>query len=130
MNKYPNDRKYIRVVKPCVVMFRVKADETLNKVSEVWDMVTTNNFSTNGIFFFSNRFLEINTILELKINFSHSHPSIICTGKIIRMSRLLDTSAIGLAIEFTKIEEQTKKIISKIVEGVVTGNSHLMARSL
>ncbi len=130
MNKHPNDRKYVRVVKPCSVKFRVKSNETLNNVSEEWDMVTTNNFSANGIFFFSNRFLEIGTILELKIDFSHSHPPIICTGEIIRMSKLLGTSTIGFAIEFTKTEEQTKKIISKIIEGVVAGNSHLMARSL
>ncbi len=133
MNKLPNDREYVRVVKPYIVKFRVKEDETMNMVSKEWDMVTTNNFSAKGIFFFSNRNLEVGTILELNIDFSHFHPyhpSIICVGKIIRMRKHMDTSTIGFAIEFTEIDEQAKKIISKIAEGIITRNSHLMARSL
>ncbi len=133
MNKVPNDRKYVRVVKPYIVKFRVKADEALNMVSKEWYTVTTNNFSAKGIFFFSNRNMKVGTILELKIDFSHFHPyhpSIICVGKIIRTRRLMGTSTIGFAIEFTEIDEQAKKIISKIVEGIVTRNSQLMARSL
>ena len=66
MNKIPNDRKYVRVVKPYIVKSRVKADETLNMVFKEWDMITTNNFSAKGIFFFSNRNMKVGTILELK----------------------------------------------------------------
>ncbi len=133
MNKHPNDRKYIRVVKPYIVKFRVKAGKTLNTTSEEWNTVTTNNFSAKGIFFFSDRNMEVGTILELNIDFSHFHPSnpsIVCVGKIIRMKKLMDTSTIGFAIEFTEINEQTKKIISKIVEGIITRNSNLMDRCL
>lgn len=130
MNKLPNDRKYVRVVKPYIVKFRVKADETLNLVSKEWDMVTTSNFSAKGIFFFCNRNLEVGTILELNIDFSHSHPSIMCVGKIIRMRKHMDTSTMGFAIEFTEIDEQAKKLLGKIIEGIVIRNSHLMARSL
>ncbi len=133
MNKYPNDRKYIRVVKPCIVKFRVKVHEMLNKDSEEWNMVTTNNFSANGIFFFCNRYLEVGTILELKIDFSHfhpSHPSIICIGKITRMRTHMDTSTIGFAIKFTEIDEQDKKVISNIIEEVVARNSHPTNHSL
>jgi len=128
MNKFPNDREYIRVVKPYIVRFRVKADETLNMISKEWDMVTTNNFSAKGIFFFANRNLEVGTILELKIGFSLSHPSIICVGKVIRTRRHMGTSTIGFAIVFTEIDEQIKKEISNIVSGIVTHNSHLAAR--
>ncbi len=132
MNKLPNDRKHVRVVKPYVVRFRVKPGETQNKVSKDWDMVTTNNLSANGIFFFANRNLEVGTILELKIGFSLSHPSIICVcvGKIIRMRKHMDTSTIGLAIVFTEIDEQAKKAICNVVSEIVTHNSHLAARSL
>ncbi len=133
MNKIPNDREYVRVVKPYIVKFRVKADETLNMVSKEWDMVTTNNFSAKGIFFFSNRNLEVGTTLELNIDFSHFHPpypSILCVGKITRMRRHMDTSTIGFAIEFTEIDEQAKKVISNIIEEIATRNSHLMDRSL
>ncbi len=133
MNKLPNDREYVRVVKPYIVKFRVKEDETLNTTSEEWDMVTTNNFSAKGIFFFSNRNLEVGTILELKIDFSHfhpSHPSIICIGKITRMRTHMDTSTIGFAIKFTEIDEQDKKVISNIIEEIVARNSHPMNHSL
>lgn len=128
MNKLPNDREYIRVVKPYIVKFRVRADKALNMVSKEWDMVTANNFSANGIFFFANRNLEVGTILELKIGFSLSHPSIICVGKVIRTRRHLGTSTIGFAIVFTEIDKQIKKEISNIVSGIVTHNSHLAAR--
>ncbi len=133
MNKLPNDREYIRVVKPYIVKFRVKAEEMLSTTSEEWDMVTTNNFSAKGVFFFSNRNLEFGTILELIIDFSHLHPfysSIRCVGKIIRMKRHMDTSTIGFAIEFTEIDEQAIKVISNLVEGIVTHNSYLATRSL
>jgi len=133
MNKYPNDKEYVRVVKPYIVKFRVKEDEALNTDLEEWNMVTTNNFSSQGIFFFCDRNLEVGTILELNIDFSHFHPfhpSIICVGKITRMGRLMDTSTYGFAIEFTEIDEHAKRIISKIADGIVTHNSHLMARSI
>lgn len=128
MNKLPNDREYIRVVKPYIVKFRVRADKALNMVSKEWDMVTANNFSANGIFFFANRNLEVGTILELKIGFSLSHPSIICVGKVIRTRRHLGTSTIGFAIVFTEIDKQIKKEISNIMSEIVTHNSHLAAR--
>ena len=51
MNNLPNDREYARVVKPYIVRFRVKPDETMNMLAKEWDMVTTNNLSANGIFF-------------------------------------------------------------------------------
>ena len=129
MNNLPNDREYARVVKPYIVRFRVKPDETLNMVAKEWDMVTTNNLSANGIFFFANRDLEVGTILELKIGFSLSHPAIICVGEVTRMRRHRDTSTIGFAIVFTEIDEQIKKEISNIVNGIVTHNPHLEARS-
>ena len=129
MNNLPNDREYARVVKPYIVRFRVKPDETMNMLAKEWDMVTTNNLSANGIFFFTDRNLEVGTILELKIGFSLSHPSIICVGKVIRMRRHMDTSTIGFAIVFTEIDEQIKKQISNIVSGIVTHNPHLEARS-
>jgi len=101
----------------------------MNMLAKEWDMVTTNNLSANGIFFFTDRNLEVGTILELKIGFSLSHPSIICVGKVIRMRRHMDTSTIGFAIVFTEIDEQIKKQISNIVSGIVTHNPHLEARS-
>ncbi|MCP4252511.1 MAG: PilZ domain-containing protein [Candidatus Scalindua sp.] len=135
MNEHPNDREYVRVVKPYIVKFRVKDDKTLNTTLEEWVMVTTNNFSAKGIFFFSDRNLEVGTILELIIDFSHFHPSnpsIVCVGKIIRISlkRHVDMTTTGFAIEFTEIHEQTKKMLCKIVDGIVTRNSRLAARSL
>ena len=71
------------------------------------------NLSAGGIFFYSRTNLEVGTILDLKIGFSRSDPTIICVGKVIRAKRQLDTSIIGYAIEFTEINEQLNKMINK-----------------
>ena len=75
--------------------------------------------SASGLFFYSKMDLEVDTILELKIGFSHIYPSIVCVGRVIRAKRTLDASKIGYAIEFIEIGELTKIILNKslIIDG-------------
>ncbi len=81
-----------------------------------WDMVAIVNLSAGGIFFYALENLKVGTILDLKIGFSYTHPSIICVGKIIRTKRHLDTSIIGLAIQFTEIDEHLVEAINTKIE--------------
>ncbi|MBC8548833.1 MAG: PilZ domain-containing protein [Candidatus Brocadiales bacterium] len=122
-------RKDVRRVKPYIVSFRAKPDETLNIVSKGWDMVTVNNFSAGGAFFYAENNLGVGTILDLKIGFSRSHPSLICVGKVVRMKRRLGTSTFGFAIKFTEVDDQAKIIIDNTVDKIKTHILQFIKRS-
>ena len=114
MGEIPEQRKYVRIEKPYITRFRVKPYDDM--VSKDLDTVTVFNLSAGGIFFYSSINLEVGTILDLKIGFSHIHPSVICVGRVIRAKRHPDASNIGYAIEFTEIDEQIKQMINKSLE--------------
>ena len=114
MYKIPEQRKYVRIEKPYITRFRVKPCDDI--VTKDWDTVAVINLCAGGIFFYSGTNLEVGTILDLKIGFSRSHPSIICVGKVIRVIKPPVTSLNGYAVEFTEIDEQIKKMINKSLE--------------
>ncbi|MBT3355192.1 MAG: PilZ domain-containing protein [Candidatus Scalindua sp.] len=117
MYKIPETRKHVRIEKPYITRFNVKSSEQM--IFNDWDMVAVINLSAGGLFFYAKKNLEVGTILDLKIGFSLSNPSIICNGKVIRAKRHLDTSIIGFAIEFTQITEHARKAINNTVEEIV-----------
>ena len=114
MDEIPERRKYARIENPYITHFRVKPCD--GNVSKDWNMVAVFSLSAGGIFFYSKTDLEVGTILDLKIDFSLVHSSIIYVGKVIRTERHQDASKIGYAIEFTEINEQLKKMINKSLE--------------
>ena len=114
MYNIPEQRKYVRIERPYITRFRVKPCDDF--VTKDWDTVAVINLSAGGIFFYAGVNLEVGTILDLKIDFSRSHPSIICVGRVIRVKRHLDTCILGYTIEFTEIDEQIKIMINKRLE--------------
>jgi hypothetical protein len=91
-------------------MLQVKLNEDM--ISHEWNMITVTNLSAGGIFFYTRMNFEVDTVLNLKIGFSLSHPAIICVGSVIRAKRHLDTTIFGFAIKFTEINEQIKNMIN------------------
>ncbi|MBC8550241.1 MAG: PilZ domain-containing protein [Candidatus Brocadiales bacterium] len=122
MNRILESRKYVRIEKPYITRFQVQSNEEM--ICSDWDMIAVINLSAGGIFFYARKNLEVGTILDLRVGFSFSHPSIKCVGRVIRAKRHLDTSIIGFAIEFTEINEQIKKEICKTVSETETHNSN------
>ena len=114
MYKNPDQRKYVRIKKSFITHFRVKPCN--NIVSKDWDAVAVVNLSAGGIFFYSSTNLEVGTLLDLRIDFSRCYPTIICVGKVIRVTKHPVTSINGYAVEFTEIEEQIKIMINKSIE--------------
>tara|TARA_B100000315_G_C14142986_1_gene392159 strand:- start:82 stop:432 length:351 start_codon:yes stop_codon:yes gene_type:complete len=114
MYRVSERRKYPRIEKPYITRFQVKINADM--ICKEWDMVVVTNLSASGIFLYARKNLEVGTILNIKIGFSPSHPSIICVGRVIRMKRDPDTPAIGFAIEFTEINKQIRKVINNIIE--------------
>ena len=82
----------------------------LIRILKDWDMVAVNNLGAGGIFFLARKSLEIGTVLDLKIGFSTTTPSIKCIGKVVRVKRHLDTFIFGIGIEFTRIDEHIKEL--------------------
>ncbi len=114
MGKIPEKRKHVRITMPYITRFRVKPRD--GEASDNWDGVDTVDLSAGGIFFHSRANLEVGTILDLEIGFSHLFPPVICVGRVIRTKRHLDASKTGYAIEFTETSELMKVMISKSLE--------------
>ncbi len=114
IDKIPEQRKYVRIEKPYITHFRVKPCD--GNVSKNWDMAAVFNLSTSGIFFYTRTNLEVGTILDLEVGFSHHFPPVKCDGKVIHAKRHLNASKTGYGIEFTEISELMKVMISKSLD--------------
>ena len=111
-------RKYKRIEKPYMVRFRTIPLVAKKMVSTDWDMVPVKNLSAGGMLFDYNKNLELDSLLDLKIDVSIVTPTINCVGKIIRISESIPPSIFGIATEFAEIEEHEKEMISKAIEEV------------
>jgi c-di-GMP-binding flagellar brake protein YcgR len=111
MDKIPERRKHVRIKTPYITRFRVKPCD--GEASNNWETFAVVNLSAGGLFFYSSVNLEVSTILDLEISFSHIYHAVICVGKVIRVTKHPVTSINGYAVEFTEIDEQVKKMINK-----------------
>jgi CheY-like chemotaxis protein len=114
-------RKYNRIEKPYTARLRVKQYEDQEMSSPDWDTAVVENLSAGGMLFNYNKNLEIGSLLDLKLSISESKAAISCIGRVIRIEEfqyLLRqvvqplNSVFRIAIEFTEIEEQERKMIS------------------
>ncbi|MCP4265106.1 MAG: PilZ domain-containing protein [Candidatus Brocadiaceae bacterium] len=114
MYKISKQRKHARIEKPYITTYRVKPSDGMD--SKDWDMVAVVNLSAGGILFHAHQLkLKVDTILDLKIGFSLTHPSIICVGRIIRVKKHLRTSIASFAIQFTEIDKHIVEAINDTV---------------
>jgi hypothetical protein len=111
-------REYKRKEKPYMVRFRTIPLVAKKMVSTDWDMVAVKNLSAGGMLFDYNKNLELNSLLDFKIDISKYTPTINCVGKIIRIEELQPNSRLRIEIEFIGIGEQGKELISKAIEEV------------
>ncbi len=116
MYKYRERREYERREKPYMVRFRTIPLVAIKMVSTGWDMVPVKNLSAGGMLFDYNKNLELDSLLDLKIDISRSTPTINCVGKIIRIEELQPNSMLRIATEFREIDEQEKAMINTTVE--------------
>ena len=116
MDNYAEKRKYRRIEKPYMARFRIKPDGKPGVVSTGWDMVAVNDLGAGGIFFNSCNDLAIGTILNFKIGFSTTTPSIKCDGIVVRVINHPKTFIFGIATVFTKIDEHIKEMINNAAE--------------
>ncbi len=115
----PERREYKRIEKLYMAGVRVKQHEGHEKGSTGWDSVTLHNLSAGGTFFTYKKDLEIDTLLDLKIDVPESMLTINCVGKVIRIDKPRHTSMFGTAIKFTEIDEHVKEMMNTTIEAVL-----------
>ena len=102
--------KYVRIKEPYITRYKVIPND--NKLTKDWDGVAVVNLSAGGIFIYSRTNLEVGTIVDLRIGFSRSYPTIICVGRVARVKKNLGTFLFSIAIAFTEIDERIKEVIN------------------
>ncbi len=113
-------RKYKEIVTPYIARFRVKQYEGQEKPSIDWNIVAVKNLSAGGIIFnYYNENIEIGTLLDLKIGFLKSIPTINCIGRVIRIEESQLNSMFRIATELTEIDEHERKMINTTVEAAL-----------
>ncbi len=113
-------RKYKRTGKPYhTVRFRTKRHERLQTSSAGWDWVVLKDLSVGGALFSYDKYLEIGTLLDLKIDVSTFTPDINCIGRVTRIEKSQLHTTNHFAIEFEDLDEQAKELINKIVENII-----------
>ncbi len=111
-------REYKRIEKLFMVRFRTIPLVAKKMVSPDWDVGAVKDLSAGGMLFHYNKNLELDSLLDLKIDILKSTPTINCVGKVTRIDHSHLHSILSIATEFTEIEEQEKEVISKAIEEV------------
>ncbi len=66
-----------------------------------------------------NKNLELDSLLDLKIEFFKSIPAINCIGRVVRVKKSQPYSMFRIATKFTEIDEQERKMINTTVEAML-----------
>ena len=130
MNNYSEKRKYKRVelekwkykeiVSPCITRFRVKQCDGQETPCLEWNIVAVKNLSAGGVMLnYYKKGINIGSILELKIEFIKSKPTISCIGRVIRIEDAHTNSMFRIATEFTKINGLDRELINTTVEAIL-----------
>ncbi|MDR4498238.1 MAG: PilZ domain-containing protein [Candidatus Scalindua sp.] len=112
-------RKNPRIEKPFMVRFRINQYEGHKMISSNWDMLAIKDLSAMGVCFHYNKHLGIGSIIDLKLDISHSMQTINCVGKVIRIRKTHGYPGFSIVTEFTVIDKEEKVMIDKTVKGVV-----------
>ncbi len=130
VNNYSEKRKYKRVelekwkykeiLSPCIARFRVKQCDGQETPSLEWNIVAVKNLSAGGVMLnYYKKGLNIGSILELKIEFIKSKPTISCIGRVVRIEDVHVNAMFRIATEFTEINGLDREIINTTVETIL-----------
>jgi hypothetical protein len=130
MNNYTEKRKYKRIeldkrkykeiVSPCIARFRAKQLSDRKMPPLDWNIVAVKNLSAGGIkinYYKEN--LEIGSLVDFKIEFIKSKPTISCIGRVVRIDDAHANSMFRIGIEFIEIDEKEREIINTTVEAIL-----------
>ncbi len=112
--------KYKEIVSPCISKFRVIQYDDQGSSSLEWNIVAVKNLSAGGIKinYYKER-LEIGSLLDLKIEFIKSTPTISCIGRVVRIEDAHVNAMFRMGVEFTEIDDKDREIINATVEAIL-----------
>ncbi len=130
MDNFAEQRKYKRIelekwnykeiVSPCITRFRVKPYDGKEMSSLEWNIVAVKNLSAGGLMFnYYKMNLGLSSLLELKIDFIKSKPTISCLGRVVRIEDAHTNSMFRIATEFTEINGLDRELINTTVESIL-----------
>ena len=108
-----------KIVPPYIARFRVKQYEGQEMSSPDWDIVAVKNLSAGGMVYDYNKNLELDSLLDLKIEFFKSIPAINCIGRVVRIEESQLNSMFRIAAKVTEIDEQERKMINTTIEAML-----------
>jgi hypothetical protein len=123
-------RKYKKLVPPYIARFRTIPLVAEKMVSTDWDIVAVKNLSAGGMVYDYNKNLELDSLLDLKIDFFKSIPVLYCIGRVVRSEKLLTNSRFRIAAKFTGINEQEREMINTTVEAILRKENQTSLTSL
>ncbi len=112
-------RKNKKIVSPYIARLRVGRYEGQETSSPDWDIVAVKNLSAGGMVYDYNKNLELDSLLDLKIDFFKSIPVINCFGRVVRVEEPQLNSRFRIAAEFIEIDEKEKEMINTTVEEII-----------
>ncbi len=116
--------KYKEIVSPCIARFRVIQDDGRETSSPEWNIVAVKNLSAGGIKInYYKMKIEIGSLLELKIEFVKSIPTINCIGRVVHIEDAHTNAMLRMGVEFTEIDEKEREIINTTVEAILKRES-------
>ncbi|MCP5005964.1 MAG: PilZ domain-containing protein [Planctomycetes bacterium] len=122
MQNILDKREYKRLEKQIMVQFRVKQHKGQETSALYWEMVSVKNVSAGGLLFYYNRNLGFDSILDLKIDISHTAPTINCAGRVVRIEETHSHAPLRIAASFTGLGLEEKNLINRTVEEHLNGD--------
>ncbi len=112
--------KYKEIVSPCITKFRILQYDGQEASSLEWNIVAVKNLSAGGIKInYYKKRLEVGSLLDLKIEFIKSIPSISCIGRIVRIEDAHANAMFRMGVEFTEIDDNDREKINITVEAIL-----------
>ena len=109
-------RRYKRIKTPFMIRFRAIPKEG-GTVPPEWNMVTARDLGAGGVLFNHDSKIELETNLEMKINFPAFEGPIECKGRVIRVEAPRFSGNIyRIAVIFTEIDEKDKEVLDRTAE--------------
>ncbi|MCP5007557.1 MAG: hypothetical protein GY941_27020 [Planctomycetes bacterium] len=113
------NRRYKKIDTPCITKFCNHQNKE-DKISDPdWNIVAVKNLSAGGMVFTYDRNLEIDSILNIKLQLSKSLPTISCAGRVVRSEEHQHLSRYFIAIMFTEISTQMRECINVTIENIL-----------
>ncbi len=114
-------KKYKEILAPYIARFQVKQYCGREMPPLGWNIVAVKNLSAGGIKFnYYKMNLGFGTLIDLKIDFIKSIPTINCIGRIIRIEEKTQyNSMFRIATEFTEIDDKDREIINITIEAIL-----------